>query len=147
MRRRSKQQLAALTHRTTFRVRFSEVDSMQIVWHGEYIRYFEDGREAFGKQYGLGYMDIYSQGYMVPIVELDCQFKQSLSFDDEAIVETRYIACEAAKIKFEYTIYRATDNQVVATGRTTQVFLNLNKELELVNPDFYQEWKQKWNIL
>ena len=61
------QQVAALTNRTTFRVRFSEIDSMQIVWHGEYVRYFEDGREAFGKQYGLDYMSIYREGYMVPI--------------------------------------------------------------------------------
>ena len=100
MKRKTNQQIAALTNRTTFRVRFSEIDSMQIVWHGEYVRYFEDGREAFGKQYGLDYMSIYREGYMVPIVDLTCQFKQSLSFGEEAIIETRYIACEAAKIKF-----------------------------------------------
>ena len=141
MKRKTNQQVAALTNRTTFRVRFSEIDSMQIVWH------FEDGREAFGKQYGLDYMSIYREGYMVPIVDLTCQFKQSLSFGEEAIVETRYIACEAAKIKFEYIIYRATDQSIVATGSTIQVFLNLNKELELMNPPFYLEWKKKWNIL
>lgn len=137
MKRKTNQQVATLTNRTTFRVRFSEIDSMQIVWHGEYVRYFEDGREAFGKQYGLDYMSIYREGYMVPIVDLTCQFKQSLSFGEEAIVETRYIACEAAKIKFEYVIYRATDQSIVATGSTIQVFLNLNKELELMNPPFY----------
>ena len=76
MKRKTNQQIAALTNRTTFRVRFSEIDSMQIVWHGEYVRYFEDGREAFGKQYGLDYMSIYREGYMVPIVDLTCQFKQ-----------------------------------------------------------------------
>ena len=85
MKRKTNQQIAALTNRTTFRVRFSEIDSMQIVWHGEYVRYFEDGREAFGKQYGLDYMSIYREGYMVPIVDLTCQFKQSLSFGEEAI--------------------------------------------------------------
>ena len=69
MKRKTNQQIAALTNRTTFRVRFSEIDSMQIVWHGEYVRYFEDGREAFGKQYGLDYMSIYREGYMVPIVD------------------------------------------------------------------------------
>ena len=42
MKRKTNQQVAALTNRTTFRVRFSEIDSMQIVWHGEYVRYFED---------------------------------------------------------------------------------------------------------
>lgn len=147
MKRKTNQQIAALTNRTTFRVRFSEIDSMQIVWHGEYVRYFEDGREAFGKQYGLDYMSIYREGYMVPIVDLTCQFKQSLSFGEEAIIETRYLACEAAKIKFEYVIYRATDQSVVATGSTIQVFLNLNKELELINPPFYLEWKRNGTSL
>jgi hypothetical protein len=51
-------------------VRFSEVDSMQVVWHGEYVRYFEDGREAFGRQFtGIGYLDFYAEGYTAPIVE------------------------------------------------------------------------------
>ena len=136
-----------LTDRTTMKVRFSEIDSMQIVWHGEYVRYFEDGRESFGKHYGLDYMSVYRQGYMIPIVDLTCQFKQSLSFGEEAIVETRYIRCDAAKIIFEYVIYRATDHSVVATGSTVQVFLNLKKELELINPQFYQDWKKKWGII
>ncbi len=147
MRRKKTQQPAALTDRTSLRVRFSEIDSMQIVWHGEYVRYFEDGREAFGRRYGLDYMSIYREGFMVPIVDLSCQYKQSLSFGEEAIVETRYITCDAAKIQFEYTIYRAADQRIVATGSTTQVFLNTTKELELVNPPFYQAWKKKWNIL
>lgn len=145
--RQKRNHVAPLTNRTTMKVRFSEIDSMQIVWHGEYIRYFEDGRESFGENYGLDYMSIYQKGYMVPIVDLTCQFKQSLSFGEEAIIETRYIACEAAKIQFEYTIYRATDMNVVATGSTIQVFVNLNKELELINPPFYLEWKKQWNIL
>lgn len=54
---------------------------------------------------------------------------------------------DAAKILFEYTIYRASDQNIVATGTTTQVFLNTNRELELVNPAFYIEWKKKWNII
>lgn len=58
------------------------------------------------RRYGLDYMSIYREGFMVPIVDLACQFKQPLSFGEEAIVETRYIACDAAKIQFEYTIYR-----------------------------------------
>lgn len=45
MKRKATQHTPALTNRTTFKVRFSEIDSMQIVWHGEYVRYFEDGRK------------------------------------------------------------------------------------------------------
>ena len=92
-------------------------------------------------------MSIYREGYVVRIVDLSCQCKQSLSFGEEAFVETRYIHSDAAKILFEYTIYRASDQNIVATGTTTQVFLHTNRELELVNPAFYIEWKKKWDII
>lgn len=55
MRQKTNLHTPALIDRTTIKVRFSEIDSMQIVWHGEYVRYFEDGRESFGKHYSLGY--------------------------------------------------------------------------------------------
>ena len=145
--RRNKPAEAALTHQTKIKVRFSEVDSMHIVWHGEYIRYFEDGREAFGKHYGIGYMDIYKNGFSAPIVDLTCQYKCSLTFGEEAIVETRFIHSPAAKIIFEYTVYKADGKTIVATGSSIQVFLNSKNELELINPDFYIDWKKKWGII
>lgn len=145
MRRRT-QHTAALVDTTTVKVRFSEVDSMHVVWHGEYVRYFEDGRESFGRHYGISYLDVAAQGYQIPVVELDCQFKQSLRYGDTAIVETRFIPCEAAKILFEYVIYRESDHTVVATGSTVQVFLNRASLLELNNPEFYLIWKKKWNM-
>lgn len=143
---RKKRSEAALVHRTRIRVRFSEVDAMHIVWHGEYIRYFEDGREDFGSRYGLGYRDICAAGYTVPVVELNCRFIRSLTFGEMAVVETRYIACEAAKIRFEYTIYREATGERVAEGESVQVFLNGEGQLELVNPPFYVEWKRKNGI-
>lgn len=145
--RRMKVQEAALTNRTTLRVRFSEVDSMEVVWHGEYVRYMEDGREAFGRQYGIGYTEIRDAGYVVPMVDLNIRYKQSLKYGESAIVETRYILTDAAKILFEYIIFRESDGEVVATGSSTQVFVNIQTELlELNNPDFYIAWKEKWNI-
>lgn len=145
MRRRT-QHTAALVDTTTVKVRFSEVDSMHVVWHGEYVRYFEDGRESFGRHYGISYLYVAAEGYQIPVVELDCQFKQSLRYGDTAIVETRFIPCEAAKILFEYVIYRESDHAVVATGSTMQVFLDRNYQLELNNPEFYLVWKRKWNM-
>jgi acyl-CoA thioester hydrolase len=61
-------------------VRFSEVDSMNIVWHGAYALYFEDAREAFGKQYGLGYLDIFGHGYYAPLVDLRFGYKRPLIY-------------------------------------------------------------------
>ena len=135
----------ALINITSLAVRFSEVDSMQIVWHGEYVKYFEDGREAFGREYtGLGYMDIYASGFLAPIVELQVEYKRSLKVNDRAVVETQYIDTEGAKILFEYIIRSENDNEIVATGRTTQVFLDKDGELMLLSPEFYLDWKRRW---
>lgn len=137
----------ALIDRTSFRVRFSEVDSMKIVWHGSYVKYCEDGRESFGKTYGLGYLDVYAQGYAIPLVNLTLDYKNPLIYGDEAIVETRFIDTEAAKIQFEYRIYRLSDNLLIAEAKSTQVFLNQSFELELNPPAFFIEWKKKTGII
>lgn len=138
---------AVLTDRTVLRVRFSEVDSMEVVWHGEYVRYMEDGRESFGRRYGIGYNEIREAGYAVPVVELNLQYKQSLRYGDRAIVETRYVPTEAAKIQLEYVIYRESDGKIVSVGSSIQAFVDKQTGLlELNNPVFYQEWKKRWNI-
>ncbi len=145
---KAKQKKADLINRTSIKVRFSEVDSMQIVWHGEYLRYLEDGREAFGKQYGgLDYMDIYNNGYMTPLVNVNIDYKTPLRCGEKAIVETRYLNSRAAKILFEYTIFRESDMKVVAVASSVQVFLDLKFDLQLVSPAFYLEWKEKWGVI
>lgn len=137
----------ALISQTRLRVRFSEVDSMQIVWHGEYVRYFEDGREAFGREFqGLGYMDMYESGYTAPMVDMTLQYKRPLRCNDTAIVETRYIATEGAKICFEYEIRRESDAEVAATGSSMQVFLDADGVLQLNSPEFYTKWREKWGV-
>lgn len=146
IRNRNKQHKAqaALIDITDLRVRFSEVDSMKVVWHGEYVRYFEDGRESFGRRYaGLGYMDFYNNGYTAPIVDLQLQYKLPLSIGDTATVETRYIPTEAAKICFEYVV-RLADGRIAAEGSSMQVFVDADGQLSLVNPDFYNDWKNRW---
>jgi acyl-CoA thioester hydrolase len=129
-------------------VRFSEVDSLGIVWHGHYLRYFEDGREAFGKRYGLSYLDYYAEGYLVPIVSVQCDYKQVVRYGDRIIVETTYTPCESAKINFTYRLVNAETRELVVTGSTTQVFLSKNKlTLQLTNPDFFTNWKAAQGLI
>ena len=129
-------------------VRFSEVDSLGIVWHGHYLRYFEDGREAFGKRYGLSYLDYYAEGYLVPIVSVQCDYKQVVRYGDRIIVETTYTPCESAKINFTYRLVNAETRDLVVTGSTTQVFLSKDKlTLQLTNPDFFTNWKAAQGLI
>lgn len=136
-----------LTERTEVLVRFNEADPLGIVWHGHYVRYFEDGREAFGNKYGIGYLDFYKKGFVVPIVSIQCDFKKSLRYGDKVIVETNFIPCDAAKIKFSYRLFNAKTNELVATGLSVQVFLDAkNSTLQLINPPFFEEWKKFYEL-
>ena len=79
-----------LTASKRFEVRFSEVDSMNIVWHGSYPLYFEDAREAFGARYGLGYMDIFGNGYYAPLVELSFKYKSPIVYGMPCRIDIHY---------------------------------------------------------
>jgi len=132
-----------LSNRTEVLVRFNEADPLGIVWHGHYIRYFEDGREAFGLMHGLGYLEVYKQGFVIPVVNVQCDFKRSLRYGDRVIVETKFIPCEAAKLKFNYRLFNALTNELVATGSSVQVFLDKEgSTLQLANPPFFEDWKK-----
>jgi len=120
---------------------------MGVVWHGQYIKYFEDGREDFGNRFNLNYLDFHKLGVLIPIVKIVCDYKRPLVYGDTALVETRFVDCEAAKIQYDYIIYNNTNREIVATGSSTQVFLNLDRELMLGFPPFFLEWKQKNGLM
>ena len=127
-----------------FNIRFSEVDSMNIVWHGSYVMYFEDAREAFGKKYGIAYLDIFGHGYYAPLVDLSFKYKSPITYDMKPEITITYKPVDAAKIVFDYEITNPENGEVLATGHSVQVFMDLNYQLVWVNPDFYEEWKKKW---
>ena len=128
-------------------VRFNEVDSLNIVWHGHYIAYFEEAREAFGKEFGISYLDIKKEGYAVPIVKTETEHLLPLKYGDVMTVETTFINSRAAKMMFKYLI-KNQDGQIVCKGETTQVLISPESgEMSLSNPEFYKNWKQKHNLL
>jgi acyl-CoA thioester hydrolase len=137
-----------LQERTEVTVRFNEADPLGIVWHGHYIRYFEDGREAFGNKYGVSYLDVYKKGFAVPVVSIQCDYKKPLRYGERVIVECTYIDTPAAKLKFTYKIFEADTNELVATGSSVQVFVESSTfQLQLTIPTFFEEWKKRNHLI
>jgi acyl-CoA thioester hydrolase len=130
-----------------FDVRFSEVDSMHIVWHGSYALYFEDAREYFGKVFGLSYEFYFANECFAPLVELNFNYKKPLLLGQRARVDITYRNVPAAKVLFDYEIRSLEDNGLIASGSSTQVFLDRNYNLLWTNPPFYEEWKKKYDLL
>lgn len=128
----------------TFEVRFSEVDSMNVVWHGSYPLYFEDAREAFGKEYDLEYMGFFRHGYFAPLVELTFHYKKPIRYGMTPRIDIIYRPTEAAKIVFDYEIHDPADESLLATGHSVQVFMDTDYNLVWDNPEFYLAWKRRW---
>lgn len=137
-----------ISFESEIRVRFNETDPLGIVWHGNYITYFEDGREAFGRAHGLSYLDQKEHGFATPIVKSECEHKLPLKYGEVAKIKTTFIDSPAAKMMFKYEIFNA-ENQLVCTGKTTQVFVDKcgAGDLSLSLPKFFEQWKQKVGLL
>ena len=127
-------------------IRFSEVDVMNVVWHGSYPLYFEDAREAFGAKYGLSYKRYMDERVFAPIVELDIKYKRPILYGMTPVVRIVYRPTEAAKIVFDYEIIDAETGTVFATAHSVQVFMDMNYNLMWDNPGFFVEWKKQWGI-
>ncbi len=133
---------------TEIKIRFSEVDSMAVVWHGHYVKFLEDGREAFGTMHGLTYLDAYRNGYMTPVVQLEIDYKNPVGYEDGIIIRTHFVNTEAAKIIFEYEIINKRTGQVSATAKSVQAFIDAdNRELVLYAPEYFLKWKKRVGLL
>lgn len=128
----------------TLDIRFSEVDSMNIVWHGSYPLYFEDAREEFGRIYGLAYLDIYGAGYYAPLVEMNIRYLRPVTYGMKPVITITYVPTESAKLTFDYQITDPESGQVLVEAHTVQVFTDMKNELMWANPQFFEEWKKKW---
>ncbi len=137
-----------LEHTVRIPVKFSDIDAMRRVWHGSYVRYFEDGREAFGRHYrGIGYADIMRSGIMAPVVDLQVKYYAPLGIDDEAVVTTRYVYHRGARLDFTYEVRRGSDEVLCASGCSTQLFIDEQEELMIDIPDYYLAWQRRWGII
>lgn len=134
-----------IKHSLTIGVRFQEVDSLGIVWHGHYSTYFEEGRTALGRQYGIDYSDIKAAGFIAPIVHFSCDFIKPATYGQQLKICTQFFKRESPKLKFYYEI---TDNDtcnLLATGMTVQAIVDHQEQLMMTMPEFLRSFYSRWN--
>ena len=110
-------------YETQLKVRFYEVDSYHVVWHGHYVAWFEVGRNEFAARFGLDPEQLKEIGLMAPVVDLLCKFKLPARYGDDVVIRTTMQRCETAKLIFHYTVMR--DKDVLAEGYTTHILTDL----------------------
>lgn len=125
------------------KVRFSEVDPIRMVWHGNYVKYLEDAREAFGHRYGISYLQIGENGCYAPVYDIQMRFLRPATVDDTLLVTITWKPAEGAKLCFDYEIRNEKSNALVLRASTVQLFTSLDGEFDPVGPEFFREWKER----
>ncbi|MBS6286148.1 MAG: acyl-CoA thioesterase [Campylobacter concisus] len=92
-----------ISHVSTFKVAFFDVDSMEVMWHGNYVKYLEMARCELLEKLGYNYIAMKKDGYAFPIVKLDVKYVRPAFFNDVIKVTTTLSECETF-LKFHYLI-------------------------------------------
>lgn len=126
-------------NRFSFRVRYEETDRMGIVYHSNYIVWFDMGRTEFLRALGYAYSDLEKEGVWLPIIEVGCTYKNPAKYDEEVTVETYIEELTRVKIRFGYKVYRG--EELLVEGFTVQAFTTDKLKpigLNRVRPDIYK---------
>lgn len=117
------------------RVRYSETDQMGVVYHGNYIPYFEIGRVEWLRNKGVSYKNLEESGIALPIVSMTVNYKKSARYDDWLTVKTALKKHSAVKIEFECEIWNE-QNELLTTAYFILVFLDLQTGRPIAPPDY-----------
>jgi acyl-CoA thioester hydrolase len=111
-------------HIAEIRVRYADTDKMGVVYYGKYFEYFEVARTEMLREYGLPYADLEASGYMLPVSEASARYFKGARYDDLLRITCKMPHRASPKLEITYEVRRNDDNELLATGETTLVFVD-----------------------
>lgn len=119
---------------------------MNIVYHANYINWFEIGRTEFLRSLGYTYSDLEKEKIWLPVIEVNCKYKSPVTYDDEVTIETFVLELSRVKIKFGYRVLH--QDKLVVEGFTYHGITNDELKpigLHRVRPDVYKVLSDSMN--
>src|ERR1700712_1850861 len=124
------------------RVRYAETDQMGVVYHANYLVWFEIGRVEFIRQTGLDYATMEREGALIAVVEATARYKSPARYDDELLVRTTLSAHRGAIVKFRYKIVRASDEALLCEGETTHIVVGRDMKKRALPEKFAERFSE-----
>ena len=123
-----------MTGETRVRVRYAETDQMGVVYHANYLVWFEVGRVELMRQMGQDYKSMEQEGFGIAVVEANARYKSPARYDDELIVKTHIDHVRGSILRFAYGIYRAADDVLLCEGTTTHIVVDRSMKRTTLPP-------------
>jgi acyl-CoA thioester hydrolase len=111
----------ALVNVARVRVRYAETDQMGVVYHSNFIIWFEVGRVELLRELGFTYKEMEADGLHLPVAEVKCRYKASAMYDDVVLIRTRMMNLRGFLIHFGYEAVRESDGTLLAEGETVHL--------------------------
>jgi acyl-CoA thioester hydrolase len=124
-------------HQVQVRVRYSETDQMGVVYHGNYIPYFEIGRVEWLRNKGVSYKMMEENGIALPIVSMQINYKKPAHYDELLTIKTTFKSQTSVKIEFECEIFNEASD-LLTTANFILVFVSLNTGRPISPPDYIE---------
>ena len=125
------------------RVRYAETDQMGVVYHANYLVWFEVGRVELIRSLGLAYATLEKDfDCLIAVVGVDARFRSPARYDDEIAVRTRITALRGSVLKMAYQVIRVTDEKLLCDGSTTHIVVSRAMEKRRL-PQHYEQAFQK----
>ena len=134
------------THKVDIRIMFADTDCMGIVYHTNYIKFFEIGRTEYLRDIGHPYAELEKDGVWLPVASVTCEYKAPAKYDDLLTVVTRVEEFKGATIIMAYEIYRKETGELLVTGKTKHPITDANLKpirLRNVKPELYEKIKER----
>lgn len=110
--------------RSPIRVRYAETDTMGVVYHSNFLVYFEIGRTDYFRELGFTYKEMESSNVYMPVTECFCRYILPAHYDDELEIRTKFATLSRLRFKFDYEVVRMSDSKILAEGYTIHVPVN-----------------------
>jgi acyl-CoA thioester hydrolase len=118
-------------------VRYAETDKMGVVYHANYLVWFEIGRTEFCRARGFSYREMEeNENSFLVVAESYCRYKAPAYYDDELIVRTRVTELRRRSLRFGYEMLRVSDGTVIAEGETGHVVTDGNGRVRSLPASF-----------
>ncbi len=122
-------------HQIQVRVRYSETDQMSVVYHGNYVPYFEMGRVEWLRNKGISYKSLEESGIALPIVSMTINYKKPARYDDLLTVITKFKQQSSVKVEFDCEI-RNENDELLTTAHFLLVFVDVKLGKAIQPPQY-----------
>lgn len=102
-------------------MRYAETDQMSVVYHSNYLIWFEVGRVELLRQLGFTYLEMEQDGLNLPVAEVKCRYKHPARYDDELTIRTQMAQWRPSLVRFEYEVIRKSDGRLLAEGESVHL--------------------------